>query len=185
MSTGGFSAAYLADVGRAFRNYKTLAEGALAQVSDADFYRTIDPDANSIANLVKHVGGNLESRFRDFLTSDGEKPDRNRDAEFEFPGRPSRTELVGAWETGWQTVLAAVDSLTPADLERTVTIRSEPFLVVEALGRSVTHTAYHVGQIALLAKHFAGPRWKTLSVPKGQSARYAAGTFKEGIIPKR
>jgi Protein of unknown function (DUF1572) len=184
MSTDGFSAAYLKDVARGFRNYKMLGDGALAQVSDEDFYRTIDPDANSIANLVKHVGGNLESRFRDFLTSDGEKPDRDRDAEFEFPRRPSRAELLGTWETGWKTTLAAIDALTPADLERTVTIRSEAFLVVEALDRAVTHTAYHVGQIALLAKHFAGPRWKTLSVPKGQSAQYAKGTFKQGIIPK-
>ena len=128
MSTDGFSAAYLKDVARGFRNYEMLGNGALAQVSDEDFYRTIDPDANSIANLVKHVGGNLESRFRDFLTSDGEKPDRDRDAEFEFPGRPSRVELLGTWETGWKTTLAAIDALTPADLERTVTIRSEAFL---------------------------------------------------------
>jgi hypothetical protein len=185
MSTGGFGAAYLVDIARAFNNYKALGDGALAQVGDDDLYTRVDPDANSIAHLVKHVGGNLESRFRDFLTTDGEKPDRDRDAEFELSERPSRAELLGTWTSGWRTTLAAIEALTAADLERTVTIRGEAFLVVEALDRAVTHTAYHVGQITFLAKHFAGPRWKTLSVPKGQSRQFAKGTFKQGIIPNR
>jgi hypothetical protein len=185
MSTDGIGTRYLLDIARTFGNYKALGDGALAQVSDEDFRRTIDPDANSVANLVKHVGGNLESRFRDFLTSDGEKPDRDRDGEFEFPDRPSRSELLGTWETGWKTTLASIGALTPADLERTVTIRGEAFLVVEALDRAAAHTAYHVGQIVFLAKHFAGPRWKTLSIPKGQSSQYVKGTFKQGIVPNR
>jgi hypothetical protein len=185
MSTDGVAAVYLADIRRSFRNYRALGDGALAQVSDDDLHARLDPDANSIAHLVTHVGGNLESRFRDFLMTDGEKPDRDRDAEFEFLARPSRIALLTTWDTGWTTTLATLDALTAADLERTVTIRSEPFLVVEALDRAATHTAYHVGQIVLLAKHFAGPRWKTLSVPKGQSKEYAKGTFKQGIIPKR
>ena len=180
-----FRTAFLADVIRTYRNYKTLAEAAMEQITDDDLHTLVDPEANSIAIVVKHVGGNLRSRFMDFLTSDGEKPDRNRDAEFEMPEPMSRAELLALWERGWAAALGAVEALMPDDLDRTVTIRGEPFLAAEALTRSVTHTAYHVGQIVLLAKHFAGPRWKSLSVPKGRSADFAKGTFKAGIIPPR
>ena len=176
---------YLADLVRTFGNYKTLGDSALSQVSDADLRTLVDPDANSIAVIVKHLAGNLRSRLTDFLTSDGEKPDRDRDAEFDMPERVSRDDIVAWWEDAWAMALASIESLTPDDLERTVTIRGEPFLVVEALSRLSTHAAYHVGQIVLLAKHFAGPSWKSLSIPKGQSKHYARGTFKQGIIPMR
>ena len=168
-----------------FHNYKSLAEAAVAQVSDADLHRLIDPDANSIAIVMKHVAGNLRSRFSDFLTTDGEKPERDRDGEFEMPAIRPRDHILADWNAGWTIVLTSIDALAPADLERTVSIRGEAFLVVEALDRSVTHAAYHVGEIVLLAKHFAGSNWQSLSIPKGQSAQYATGAFKQGIIPPR
>jgi uncharacterized protein DUF1572 len=174
----------LVDLVRTFRNYKALGDGALSQVSDADLHTVLDRDANSIAVIVKHLAGNLRSRFTDFLTTDGEKPDRDRDAEFEMPERVSRHDIVGWWEDGWAIALASIESLTPGDLERIVTIRGEPFHVVEALNRLATHAAYHVGQIVLLAKHFAGPKWKSLSIPKGQS-KHARGSYKQGIVPRR
>ena len=173
--------AYLRDILRAYRMYKDLGERAIAQVaSDADLHRQIDPDSNSIAIMVKHIAGNLRSRFRDFLTTDGEKPDRNRDAEFEMKDAVSREELLRWWNDGWEVVLRTIESLTPEDLERTVTIRREEFLIVEALNRSVTHTAYHVGQIVYVARHLASPNWKSLSIPKGRSADVSVGKFKRG-----
>ena len=175
---------YLRDIVRTYRNYKALGEGAMAQVSDADLHTLVDPHANSIAIIVKHVAGNLRSRFAAFLTSDGEKPDRNRDGEFEIEVPSSRADILRWWESGWTTALAAIEALAPEDLERTVHIRGEAFQVVEALNRSATHAAYHVGQIVLLAKHFTGPTWKSLSIPKGQSAAYSKGAFKQGIIPR-
>ena len=179
------AAAYLTDILRTFRNYRKLGESALVQVADADLGRLIDPDANSIAIVVKHVGGNLRSRFADFLTSDGEKPDRHRDGEFEVSGSPSRAEILRWWNEGWDIALASIGALEPGDLGRTVFIRQEPFLVVEALNRSAGHTAYHVGEIVMLAKHFAGPGWKSLSIPKGQSAQFSKGTFKSDFVPRR
>ena len=179
MSTDGgdVRAACLKDVIRTFRNYKTLAERAMAQTPDEALLTELDANSNSIAIVVKHIGGNLRSRFRDFLTTDGEKPDRNRDAEFELPAPASRADVMRWWDEGWSAALGALDSLTPDDLMRTVHIRGEAFLVVEALNRSVTHTAYHVGQIVYLARHFAGSNWTSLSIPKGQSAGFA-GDFK-------
>ncbi len=163
--------AYRRSILRTYRVYKDLGERAIAQVaSDADLHRQIDPGSNSIAIIVKHVAGNLRSRFRDFLTSDGEKPDRNRDAEFETTDAVSREEILRRWNDGWRVVLDSIEALTPEELERTVTLRREELLVVEALNRSVTHTAYHVGQIVYIARHLAGPSWKSLSIPKGQSA---------------
>jgi uncharacterized protein DUF1572 len=171
-------ASYLRDIVRTFRNYKALGEKAMAQIADADLHTLVDPDANSIAIVVKHIAGNLRSRFSDFLTTDGEKPDRNRDTEFEMPVAASRDEVMRTWNAGWTVALAAIEALVPEDVERTVQIRDEPFLVLEALNRSATHTAYHVGQIVMLAKHFAGPAWRSLSIPKGQSAQYSKGEFK-------
>ncbi|MGE5246518.1 MAG: DUF1572 family protein [Betaproteobacteria bacterium] len=181
---GDIRSVYLRDITRMFRNYKTLGERAMAQIEDDDLHRLVDPDANSIAIVVRHVAGNLRSRFADFLTSDGEKPDRNRDGEFEMPERVGRAEIIRWWESGWAVALASIESLAPEDLERTVYIRGEAFQVVEALNRSVTHTAYHVGEIVLLAKHFAGPKWQSLSIPKGRSAEFGTGTFKQGFVPK-
>ena len=179
------SAAYLEDIVRTFRNYKSLGERAIAQVtSDADLHKQIDPDSNSIAVIVRHVGGNLRSRFRDFLTSDGEKPDRHRDGEFEMPEQVSRDQIVASWNEGFGVALASIEALTPEDLDRTVFIRGEGFLVPEALSRSATHTAYHVGQIVYLARHLASPNWKSLSIPKGQSAAASRGDFKSKGIAR-
>ncbi|MGC4082329.1 MAG: DUF1572 family protein [Vicinamibacterales bacterium] len=177
------NAVYLTDIRRTYRNYRSLAERAIAQVTDEQLHRPLDADDNSIAVVMRHVAGNLRSRFTDFLTTDGEKPTRNRDAEFEAPSG-DRAALLANWNDAWDTVLRELDALTPDDLERTVHIRFEPFAVVEALNRSATHTAYHVGQIVFLAKHFAGAGWTSLSIPKGKSAEFSTGTFKQGIVPK-
>lgn len=175
------AAAYLNDVRRMYRYYKSLGDKAMAQVADADLHTLVDPDANSIALVVKHVAGNLRSRFRDFLTTDGEKPDRNRDGEFEMPDRISRGEILAGWNDAWAIAMASLDAIAPEDLERTISIRGEAFLVVEALNRSINHTAYHVGQIVFLAKHFAGPAWTSLSIPKGKSKDAAKGDFKQRV----
>ncbi len=176
---------YLADIIRTFRNYKTLGEAALAQVSDGAIHSRLDPDANSIAVIVKHLAGNLRSRFADLLTTDGEKPDRDRDAEFEMDAEVSRDDVVAWWNDAWSVALVQLETLTSDDLARTIFIRGEPFLVVEALDRLATHTAYHVGQIVLLAKHYARSRWESLSIPKGRSRQHMPGTFKRGILPTR
>lgn len=165
---------YLEDVKRQFHGQKKLAEKALAQVDDTDFFRTLDPESNSIALVVKHIAGNSRSRWSDFLRSDGEKPDRHRDTEFEKEGRDSRQTLMERWEDGWRVLFENVDPLGPADLERVVTIRGEPHTVVKAINRSLTHFAYHIGQIVFLAKHFAGAGWQSLSVPKGKSEEFNA-----------
>jgi hypothetical protein len=175
----------LADLVRSFRNYKALGDAALAQVPDEHLNTELDPNSNSIAVIAKHVGGNLRSRFRDFLTTDGEKPDRDRDGEFEIRERATHGQILGWWNGGWVIALASIEALVPEDLERTVMIRGEAFLVIEALNRSVTHTAYHVGQMVYLARHFAGPGWQTLSIPKGESARFATGDFKTRGIARR
>jgi hypothetical protein len=182
MAVDTFRAAYLRDIVRTYQNHKTLGERAIAQIPDTDLHTRLDPDANSIAVIVQHLAGNLRSRFTEFLTTDGEKPDRDRDAEFDMPASLSRAEIVKSWEDAWAIALGSLASLTPEDLDRTVTIRGEPFLVHEAVDRLAAHSAYHVGQIVLLAKHFAGPTWTSLSIPKGQS-KAAKGTFKQGIIP--
>jgi hypothetical protein len=159
------------DVVESFRNYKKLAERAIEQVSDEEFFTALDEEANSIAVIVKHVAGNLHSRWRDFLTSDGEKPDRNRDTEFEMIG-DTRESLMQFWETGWQVLFDSVEPLTEEDFTRTVTIRGEPHTVVEAFNRQLMHYAYHIGQIVFLAKHFKSASWKTLSVPRNRSAEF-------------
>ena len=185
METDALAKAYLADTIRAFRMYKKLGDVAMAQVGiDADLAKQIDPGSNSIATIVKHVGGNLRSRFTDFLTTDGEKPDRDRDAEFELPDVPSRADVLGWWESGFTAALATIESLGPADLMRTVHIRREPFLVVEALNRLVTHLAYHVGQIVYVARHVTGDTWTSLSIPKGHS-KLAGGSYKSGDVPRK
>jgi hypothetical protein len=171
--------AYLRNIVRTYRTYKEMAERAIEQVpSEEDLNRELDESSNSIAIIVKHMSGNLRSRFRDFLTSDGEKPDRNRDSEFEINERVSREQLLRWWNGGWEVAMKPIEALSADDLERTVRIRSEEILVVEALNRSVTHVAYHVGQIVYLARHFASPNWKSLSIPKGRSAEAGAGAVK-------
>lgn len=182
----GLGKACLADSIRSFRLYKKLGDAAMAQVTaDADLVRTIDPGSNSIATIVKHIGGNLRSRFTDFLTTDGEKPDRDRDGEFELSTVPTRAEILEWWESGFAVALRTIESLAPGDLTRTVYIRSEPFLVLEALNRLDTHFAYHVGQIVFVARHLTGERWTSLSIPKGKSKQFGAGSYKEGSVPRR
>jgi uncharacterized protein DUF1572 len=162
-------AAYLKDLVRTYRLYRSLGDRAVAQVrADVDLHTMIDPDSNSIAIIIKHVAGNLRSRFRDFLTSDGEKPDRNRDGEF-VPDLASRDEILEWWNEGWNIAMASIEALTPEDLDRTIHIGGQAFLAIEALNRSVTHTAYHVGQIVYVARHLAWPDWKSLSIPKSES----------------
>lgn len=161
-----FRRVYLNDILRTYRMYKTLGERAMAQVDDASLHATLDSESNSIAVLVKHIAGNLRSRFTDFLTADGEKPDRNRDGEFEMPDHASRAEILRWWESAWAIALASIESLQPADLDRTVIIRGEAFPVVEQLNRLASHAAYHVGQIVHLARHYAGSKWTSLSIPK-------------------
>ncbi len=155
----------------AFRSYKKLAEKALKQVSDDEFFRTIDEESNSIAAIVKHIGGNLRSRWTNFLTTDGEKPDRNRDAEF-ITETDTRESLLKLWENGFQILFELLESLKTEDLDKIVQIRGEDFTVVKAVTRAMMHTASHVGQITLLAKHFRSSEWQTLSIPKNKSAEF-------------
>ena len=160
-----FTTSYLADSLATFRQYKLLGERAMAQVTDEELAATLDPESNSIALIVKHMAGNMRSRWTDFLTTDGEKADRNRDSEFEAPAA-SRAELMRVWEDGWAYVFRALEPLTEADLSRTVTIRGEAHSVMQAINRQVAHYAMHVGQIVFLAKHYRSAEWKTLSLPK-------------------
>jgi len=150
---------------------KKLADKSIEQLSDEQLHVTIDPDANSVAVLMRHMAGNMRSRWIKFLTSDGEKPDRLRDREFEDPGQ-TRAELIAEWEHGWQAVFDALTPLTDADLQRTVMIRGEAHTVYKAISRQVAHYAGHAYQILLLAKHLQGPNWKTLSIPRGQSEEF-------------
>ncbi len=166
-----FTTSYLEDSLELFRYYKKLAERAMAQVSDEQLFATLDEEANSIAIVVKHMAGNMRSRWTDFLTADGEKSTRNRDSEFLDPA-PTREALVKDWENGWACVFAALEPLTDDDLDRTVTIRGEAHSVMQAINRQVAHYAHHIGQIVLLAKHYAGDQWQTLSVARNQSAEF-------------
>jgi len=166
-------AAYLSDALRNFRSYKKLAEEALAQTSDTDIFRLIDPEANSIAILIKHMAGNMRSRWTDFLISDGEKPDRHRDQEFEIDPAASRADVMKWWEDGWRCVFGAITPLQSDDLGRKVYIAGREHTVMQAITRQLLHYAGHVNQIVMLAKHFQGAEWKSLSIPKGQSEAYA------------
>lgn len=161
-----FKTHWLADVRVQFEKMKRLAEGALAQAHDDDLNVAIDKEANSLAVMVKHMAGNLRSRFTDFLTTDGEKPTRNRDGEFEVEGPVSRDAMLRDWESGWQTLFDTLQGLTTDDLDRVVTIRGERHTIVEAMHRQMTHHSYHVGQIVFLAKHLRSEEWKTLSMPR-------------------
>ena len=165
---------YLDDALSSFRAYKKLAENAIEQVNDEEFFITLDAEANSIGLIMKHIAGNLMSRWTDFLTSDGEKPDRNRDAEFVVEADNSKEALLAYWERGWQTLFSALEPLQPADFERTVKIRGEEHTIVQAINRQLTHYSYHIGQIVFLAKHFRSAQWKSLSVPKNRSAEFNA-----------
>jgi hypothetical protein len=173
MAEDEIGAAYLADVLKNLRGYKKLAEQAIEQVDEADMFRLIDPEANSIAVLVRHMAGNMRSRWTGFLTSDGEKPDRRRDGEFEIRSGTTRADVMRWWESGWQCMFDAIEPLQPRDLLRTVRIRGRDHTVLQAITRQLLHYAGHVNQIVLLAKHYRGAAWKSLSIPRGQSETYA------------
>ncbi|MFY9949435.1 MAG: DUF1572 family protein [Candidatus Sulfotelmatobacter sp.] len=163
---------YIDEARRQLRGQKRLAEGAIAQLKDEELFSTLDPEANSVAILIKHLAGNMRSRFTDFLTTDGEKPDRFRDQEFELTATTTRADVMRWWEEGWARVFAALDSLKPEEVMHTVTIRGEPHTVLQAVNRQIAHYAGHIGQIIFLAKHLRSNQWNTLSIPRGKSEDY-------------
>jgi hypothetical protein len=167
---------YLEEARRQMRGNKRLAEGAIAQLTDEELFVTLDPESNSVAIIVKHLAGNMRSRFTDFLTSDGEKPDRFRDREFELTANSTRADVMKWWDEGWATVLATLESLKPEDVMRTVTIRGEPHTVLQAINRQLAHYAGHIGQIVFLAKHLKSEQWRTLSIPRGKSEEFKKAT---------
>jgi len=171
-----FTTSYLTDSIALFHQYKKLAEKAIEQVTDEQLLIVLDPEMNSIAQTVKHMTGNMRSRWTDFLNSDGEKPDRNRDSEFIDPP-PTRENLLALWEEGWRLVFQALEPLTDADLDRKVLIRGEAHSVMQAINRQVAHYAYHCGQIVLLAKHFRSQEWKSLTIPRNKS-----GDFNQQVL---
>jgi hypothetical protein len=166
-----FTTSYLTDSLTVFRQYKRLTEGAMAQVSEEQLAMALDEESNSIAIIVKHMAGNMRSRWTDFLSSDGEKPDRDRDGEFILPPA-TREELMKLWDEGWECLFRALTPLTDEDLGRTVTIRGEPHAVMQAINRQVPHYSCHCGQIMFLAKHLAGGKWKSVTVPRNKSAEF-------------
>jgi hypothetical protein len=166
-----FSTSYLRDSLSLFHYYKKLTERAMEQVADEQLFAVLDGEMNCIAIIVKHLVGNMRSRWRDFLTSDGEKSDRKRDTEFESPP-PTRAELMRLWEEGWNFVFTALAPLSETDMERTVEIRGEPHSVMQAINRQIAHYAYHCGQIVFLAKHLQAKQWKALTVPRGKSEEF-------------
>lgn len=166
-----FTASCLADAISLFHYYKTMGERAFAQLSDAQLTATLDPEMNSIAQIVKHLAGNMRSRWQGFPEADGEKPDRNRDSEFEAPPQ-TRAAMIALWETGWKYVFDALTPLADADMGRAVTIRGEKHSITQAVHRQLAHYACHVGQIVFLAKHLQGAAWQSLSIPRGKSAEF-------------
>lgn len=163
---------YLEDALANFRAYKKLAEKALGQVQDDEFFVTIDEEANSIALIMKHIAGNMLSRWTDFLTTDGEKPDRNRDMEFVIESQATKEDLLACWEKGWNRLFAALEPLQPQDFDKKVLIRGEEHTIVQAINRQMTHYAYHIGQMVFLAKHFRSNDWKSLSIPRNRSVEF-------------
>jgi hypothetical protein len=170
---------YLEDALRQLHKLRALADGAIAQISEEDLFRELDPESNSIAIIIKHMSGNMRSRWRDFLTSDGEKPDRNRDSEFVIDPAENGEAILQRWKEAWELTIRTFSELQPTDLTRKVQIRGETHSVLEAINRQLMHYAYHVGQIVYLAKHFAGNRWRSLSIPRGKSKEYEVS--KEGM----
>jgi Protein of unknown function (DUF1572) len=172
--SNSFATAYAEEARRSFRGYKRMADGTFSQLDDRAFFHLPDPESNSVAILVKHISGNLRSRWTDFLTTDGEKPDRNRDQEFVLTSVDTREELMRRWEESFNTVFNTLQSLTPEDFDKTVYIRSEPHTILQAINRSLNHVAGHISQIVFLGKLLRGKEWKTLSIPRGKSAEYNA-----------
>ncbi|MGI8919629.1 MAG: DUF1572 family protein [Pyrinomonadaceae bacterium] len=188
MSEQAINQLYLDDTRASFRAYKKLAEKALAQIEDEEYFVTLDAESNSIAIIMKHMAGNMISRWTDFLTTDGEKPDRNRDMEFVIDSETTKPSLLAYWEKGWACLFATLEPLQPEVLRRTVFIRGEEHTVVQAINRQMTHYAYHIGQIVLLAKHYRSNEWKSLSVPKNRSAgfnEYLEKKLQSGAVQHR
>jgi hypothetical protein len=172
LATTDLATHYFDEARRQLRGNKRLAEAAIAQLKDEELFFTLDPESNSIAILVKHLAGNMRSRFTDFLTTDGEKPDRYRDQEFELNAATTRADVMRWWEEGWEQVFTTLNALKPEDVMRTVTIRGEAHTVLQAMNRQIAHYASHSGQIILLAKHLRSKQWQTLSIPRGKSEDY-------------
>jgi len=172
-------ALYIDEAFRSLRGHKRLADDAIAQLSNDQFFAAPDAESNSVAIIVKHMAGTMRSRFTDFLTTDGEKPDRNRDQEFLTAADATRAQILAAWEQGWHLVFESLNGISPEDLERKVTIRGEPHTVLQAINRQVAHYSYDVGQIVFLAKHWKAADWKTLSVPRGQSEQVNAALLQK------
>jgi hypothetical protein len=169
-----FAEHYLADAIASFRAYRKLAERALAQLNEEQYFIALDPESNSIAVIMKHIAGNMISRWTDFLTSDGEKPDRNRDAEFVIDTHTTKADLLAYWERGWDCLFNALEPLQPEDFAKQIMIRGQAHSIVQAINRQMTHYALHIGQIVFLAKHFRAGEWQTLSVPRNRSAEFTA-----------
>ena len=172
MSSEAIVQNYYDDAISALRAYKKLADKAIAQVKDEEFFITLDEEANSVAVIMKHMAGNMFSRWTDFLTSDGEKPDRNRDMEFVIEANTSKDDVIAYWERGWARVFEALEPLKLEDFEKTVTIRGETHTIVQAINRQLMHYSYHIGQIVFLAKHFRSNEWNSLSIPRNKSAEF-------------
>lgn len=176
---------YLQNSTSTFQTYKDLADRAMAQIDDEQFFAALDPESNSIAVIVKHLSGNLASRWTNFLTSDGEKPSRDRDAEFEVGDSATRAELMSDWERGWEIAFRELKTLSADDLTKTIYIRTEPHSVLKAIARQISHAAYHVGQIVFLAKHFADGSWKTLTIPRNKSRELNAAMSRRASTAAR
>jgi Protein of unknown function (DUF1572) len=174
MSSEAIVQNYYEDALSAMRAYKKLAEKALAQLQDEEFFVSLDEESNSVAVVMKHIAGNMISRWTDFLTSDGEKPDRNRDMEFVIEAQTTKDDVIAYWERGWKCVFDALEPLQPEDFEKTVMIRGEKHTIVQAINRQLMHYAYHIGQIVFLAKHFRSAEWKSLSIPRNRSTEFNA-----------
>lgn len=172
MSSEAIVQNYFEDAVASLKNYKKLADKAIAQLKDDEFFVTLDDEANSVAVIMKHMAGNMFSRWTDFLTSDGEKPDRNRDMEFVIGANTTKDDVLDYWEHGWARVFAAIEPLRLEDFEKTVSIRGEPHTIVMAINRQLMHYSYHIGQIVFLAKHFRSTQWDSLSIPRNKSAEF-------------
>ncbi len=165
---------FLQDAVDQFHQQKKLADAAIVQVCAAELFSQLDQESNSIALVMKHMSGNMRSRWTEFLISDGEKPDRNRDSEFVIEPGDTLESLLARWEAGWRCLFSTLESLGPEDVDKTVLIRTEPHSVMSVITRQLTHYAYHIGQIVFLTKHFAGPKWRSLSIPRGKSQEFNA-----------
>jgi hypothetical protein len=170
---------YFDDAVSSLKAAKKMADKAIAQMKDDELFVTLDEESNSVAVIMKHMAGNMFSRWTDFLTTDGEKPDRNRDMEFVIESNTTKDDVLNYWERGWACVFAAIEPLTLEDFEKTVMIRGEPHTIVQAINRQLMHYAYHIGQIVYLAKHFRSTEWRSLSIPRNRSAEFNASKFEQ------